>query len=115
MSGVVLKEGFRVMIPTYGIHHDPEYYPNPDEFDPDRFTDEEVANRNPFTFLPFGEGPRNCIGLRFGLIQAKIGLATLLSNFTFTTCEKSLVPIQFSPTTFVLTSIGGLWLKVNRL
>lgn len=52
-----------VYVPVTGIHHDPEYYPNPEKFDPERFSDENKANIQSFTYLPFGSGPRNCIGL----------------------------------------------------
>jgi len=57
-----LEKGVRVIIPIYAIHHDPCYYPEPDRFDPERFSDEAKSSRPHFTFLPFGEGPRNCIG-----------------------------------------------------
>lgn len=50
------------MIPVFALHRDPEYYPNPDVFDPDRFTPENKKLRPPCTYLPFGDGPRNCIG-----------------------------------------------------
>lgn len=50
------------MASTLGIQMDPEYYPNPDKFDPDRFSDENKSAVDPYTFLPFGIGPRNCIG-----------------------------------------------------
>lgn len=58
-----IKKGTSVLIPVYGIHHDPQYYPNPERFDPERFSDENKANIVPGSFLPFGIGPRNCIGM----------------------------------------------------
>lgn len=62
-SDVELAKGMRVVIPIYAIHHDPKHYPEPASFRPERFTDEEKRARHPYTFLSFGEGPRNCIGM----------------------------------------------------
>ena len=104
-----------IFIPAHAIQHDPDYYPNPELFDPDRFSHEEVKKRNPYTFLSFGEGVRMCIGMRFGMIQAKIGLASLLANFKFDTCSKSIVPMQFLKHTFILTPSEGVYLKVEKL
>ncbi|XP_055588831.1 uncharacterized protein LOC129741148 [Uranotaenia lowii] len=114
-SKVIFTKGMSVMIPVYAIHHDPEYYPEPEKFDPDRFSQENCANRKPFTFMPFGEGPRICIAARFGLLETKIGLATLLMNFKFSRCSKSVVPLVISSKHAVLTPSGGLWLKVEKL
>lgn len=61
-SDVIIDEGTAVLIPVYGIHHDPKYYPKPEIFNPNRFTKEEVANRPASSYLPFGDGPRICIG-----------------------------------------------------
>ena len=57
-----LEKGVRVVIPVYAIHHDPRYYPEPERFDPERFSEEVKSTRPHYTYLPFGEGPRNCIG-----------------------------------------------------
>lgn len=51
-----------IKIPTHAIHHDPEIYPDPYRFDPERFNDENIKSRHTYAFLPFGEGPRVCIG-----------------------------------------------------
>jgi cytochrome P450 len=59
---IVLEKGVLTIIPILGLHHDPKYYPDPDRFDPERFSEEEKAKRHHYVYLPFGEGPRICIG-----------------------------------------------------
>jgi cytochrome P450 family 6 len=61
-TGFTLDKGVSVIVPISGLHYDPEYYPDPEKYDPERFSDENKKNINPYTYLPFGEGPRNCIG-----------------------------------------------------
>lgn len=59
-----IPAGMQIMIPTLAIQMDDRYWDNPEEFRPERFTPEEVAKRPSCTYLPFGDGPRNCIGMR---------------------------------------------------
>lgn len=63
-SNHVIKKGTQIMIPSICIHHDEAYWKNPYEFDPERFTQEEIAKRPNLANMPFGESPRNCIGMR---------------------------------------------------
>lgn len=104
-----------VFIPVMAIHHDPEFYPNPEKFDPERFTHDEVQKRNPYTFLPFGIGPRACIGLRFGQLQAKIGMALFLQSFKVEVSNKTVIPMQFEKHPFILTPNGGVFLQVTKI
>lgn len=57
-----IKENMSVWVPIYGFHHDPNYFSEPEKFVPERFNDENKKHIIPGTFLPFGYGPRNCIG-----------------------------------------------------
>lgn len=63
-ESLLIEKGQKILIPIYSIHHDPKYYPNPETFDPERFTAEEKSKRPNGTFLPFGDGPRHCIGIK---------------------------------------------------
>ncbi|KAK9884819.1 hypothetical protein WA026_009046 [Henosepilachna vigintioctopunctata] len=114
-TDLVLEEGVRVMIPVYGIHHDPDYYPDPEKFDPDRFSEENKQNIPPFAFIPFGEGPRICIGARFGKMQTKVGLIALLLNYEFTVNEKTQEPLQYDPQSFTLSTKGDIWLNIKKV
>ncbi|XP_049535736.1 probable cytochrome P450 6a14 [Anopheles darlingi] len=111
----VIPEGTIVQIPAYAIQRDPDHYPDPERFDPDRFTPEEVKKRHPYVFIPFGEGPRICIGLRFGVMQTKVGLITLLRKFRFTPSHRTPDKIVFDPKVFTLSPTAGSYLKVEKV
>ncbi|KAK3872420.1 hypothetical protein Pcinc_022494 [Petrolisthes cinctipes] len=75
-----LRVGDEVIYCTRGVQRDPRFWQNPDKFQPDRFLPHNI-NNNPITpcsFLPFGMGPRNCIAMRFGLMEVKVALSKLL-------------------------------------
>uniref|UniRef100_A0A340TB92 Cytochrome P450 n=1 Tax=Anopheles minimus TaxID=112268 RepID=A0A340TB92_9DIPT len=104
-----------IQIPVYAIQRDPEYYPDPDQFNPDRFLPEAVKQRHPYVFLPFGEGPRVCVGMRFGMMQVKLGLITLLRNFRFSATSTTPSEIVFDPKSFILSPASGNCLKVDKI
>ncbi|XP_055902900.1 probable cytochrome P450 6a18 [Eupeodes corollae] len=111
----VIPKGMLILIQSHAIQNDPEIYPDPDKFDPERFTPEEIQKRHPMSWLPFGDGPRNCIGLRFAKMQVSVGLALLIRNFKFHCCEKTPVPLEFDITNPMLASKGGIPLKVEKI
>ena len=61
-TGFTLDEDVAITVPVGALHYDPKYFPDPEKFDPERFSDENKHKIVPYTFLPFGDGPRNCIG-----------------------------------------------------
>lgn len=67
------------------------------------------------TYLPFGEGPRICIGMRFALMQVRLGLISLLRNYKLTTCDKTVLNIKFKPTAAIMLMEDGCWLKIENL
>ncbi|KRT84488.1 cytochrome P450 [Oryctes borbonicus] len=114
-TDVTIKAGTKVFISSLGIHRDPKYYPDPEKFDPERFSDENKAKRPPCTFLPFGDGPRTCIGLRFGLMQTKTGLSMLLNNYRIFPSKGEQYNIEFNPKSFILTKKGNVMLRAEKL
>lgn len=111
----VIKKNMQIFIPIGAIHRDERYYPNPNSFNPDNFSAEKVAERDSVLHLPFGEGPRNCIGLRFGKMQTIVGLALLLKNFKFSVCDQTQIPLTYSKESFLISTNEGIYLKVTKL
>nr|XP_031836321.1 probable cytochrome P450 6a14 [Nomia melanderi] len=112
---VTIPKSLVVWIPLFAIHRDPDIYPNPDKFDPERFSEEAIAARHPMHYLPFGDGPRNCIGARFAVTQTKVGLITILRNHKVDVCEKTEIPYEFDPGAFLLQPKGGIYLKLMKV
>jgi len=83
-QGHWLPAGQRVMYSPYLTHRHPAYWPNPHQFDPDRFSPERRRQYTPYAFVPFGGGPRTCLGAAFARVEAKVILARFLQQFTFT-------------------------------
>ncbi|PSN49032.1 Cytochrome P450 9e2 [Blattella germanica] len=104
-----MKPGDSIWIPIYAIHRDPEHFPNPDIFDPERFSDENKHNIKPFTFLPFGAGPRN----RFVLMETKIALVKLLHSFNLKVVPRTPIPIKISKKGLNMTVDGGFWMGLD--
>ena len=78
-----IPKGTRVYFPIFLIHRDPDYYENPDEFDESRFLPENRHKLHPYAFLPFGRGPRNCIGYRLALNNIKSAIIAIVKSYKF--------------------------------
>ncbi|XP_004523127.1 probable cytochrome P450 9f2 [Ceratitis capitata] len=110
---IEIKEGEFVFIPIAGLHRDPQYYPNPEKFDPARFSTENKDKIKPFTYIPFNEGPRSCIASRFALLEAKAILYYLIRDFRIAASKKTVIPLELSTNGgFQLAPKHGFWLKL---
>lgn len=114
-TNVTVPKGQKVWIPAYAIQRDPNNYPDPDTFDPERFSEEAEKSRHPMLFLPFGDGPRNCIGARFAIYQTKVGLMTILKNYRVDVCEKTTIPYVNHKSSFLLQPKDGIYLKFKKI
>lgn len=109
-----VKKGDAVYIPTYSIHHDAEHYTNPETFDPDRFSAENGGlkqYKDKGVYLAFSDGPRICMGMRYGTLQVKVAIVELIRNFIFKPNTKTQMPCVYDPSEFLLSQIGGLWVN----
>ncbi|XP_031353127.1 probable cytochrome P450 6a13 [Photinus pyralis] len=114
-SGVTIEKGTKVHIPVLGLHMDPEYFPDPEKFDPERFSEENKHRIVPFTYIPFGEGPRHCVGMRFGMMQTKVALTCLLRTYLFTVSPETQIPLKWSKYSLLLTTENTIWLNIDRV
>ncbi|XP_049785532.1 cytochrome P450 9e2-like [Schistocerca cancellata] len=112
--GIDLRPGDVIWLPIRAIHFDPKYYTEPERFDPERFSPENKHLIKPFTYCPFGSGPRICIGQRFATMEMKVLLVYFLSRFSFQLVSKTPVPLEIKPDSIFLAIKGGSWLGVRR-
>ncbi|XP_043469534.1 cytochrome P450 6k1-like [Leptopilina heterotoma] len=112
----VVEPGQMVAISAYGLQMDPKYWKDPEIFDPERFDhDEKKNNGEKFAFLPFGEGPRMCIGMRLSLILMKLSVSGILRDFSVQPSSKMIVPMRRDETNFLNFPKGGFWVKILPL
>ncbi|XP_065214564.1 cytochrome P450 6k1-like [Planococcus citri] len=114
-SDVVIPAETSIIVSVYGIHSDEKYYDNPQEFRPERFTEEEKSKRPNFTYLPFGEGPRYCIGARFAKLNVKMGLIYALRNFSYQVSPKMKFPIEFDKNFGLLAPSNSVLIQREKL
>lgn len=116
-SKLVIPKGTTIMISNFGIQRDPEIYENPLEFKPERFASSPTGSDSTkgLHYLPFGDGPRLCIGMRMGKLVTKIGLALILNKFNLELTDQRMKEneLQFHPAQGVLTPMEKLNFKIS--
>ncbi|KAH9513041.1 Cytochrome P450 3A4 [Bulinus truncatus] len=98
---IKIPAGMNVLANVWALHRDNRYWTEPETFNPDRFLDEPHCKKSNFTFLPFGSGPRHCIGMRFATIESKITLVKVLQKFQIEMADST-------PETLELFSRGAI-------
>ncbi|EDV26416.1 uncharacterized protein TRIADDRAFT_13672, partial [Trichoplax adhaerens] len=106
IDGVKIPQDMMVAIPIYGIHHNDELWPDPEKFIPERFTPEEKAKRHSFAHIPFGNGPRSCVGMRLAVTEAKLALIKILQNLILEPVKDTQIPLVVEPKLTLAPSKG---------
>ncbi|XP_047516039.1 cytochrome P450 6B7-like [Pieris napi] len=110
--GITIDPGVNIIIPIQAIQTDEKYFDNAKEFRPERFADGK--NINKYAYLPFGDGPRACIGTRLGQMQSLAGLAAILQKFTVEPSDKTPVELPVNPWSNNAQAVkGGIPLKLK--
>lgn len=110
MKGYKVKKGQIVTVFVYGLHRNPAYWKRPNDFMPERFAPELIKQRHPYSYMPFGGGPRLCIGNNFAYMEMQLTLAILLPKFKFEVIEDKAPKLEGLVT---LRPKGGLPVRVS--
>jgi cytochrome P450 len=111
LAGYPIEKGATVGVATYSLHRHPKYWENPEGFDPDRFLPERSANRPRFAYIPFGAGPRQCIGMGMALMESALVLATIRQRYRLELVSGASLTLDPSVT---LRPKGGLKMRLRR-
>ncbi|XP_025417274.1 probable cytochrome P450 6a13 isoform X2 [Sipha flava] len=112
---IIIEKGQKIIIPLYNIHNDPKYYPDPQIFNPERFSTEQNFKRMNGTFIPFGDGPRMCLGKRLAEIEMLLILSKVLTKYEILPCEKTEIPLDIKNGSGFISSKNEIWLNFKLI
>ncbi|XP_065556593.1 cytochrome P450 3A14-like [Artemia franciscana] len=109
-----IPAGTAIECSSWEIHHDPDIWPEPYKFKPERFEADQKAARHPMAWIPFGAGPRQCIGMRYALLEIKMSLCKLLRQYRFIPSAKTEFPELNMIPSVTTNPKNGIWLKIEQ-
>ena len=112
LDGHLIPKGTSIIVPIRTIHYNPKVWSNPDEFDPTRFFPSNAEGRDPYAYLPFSIGSRNCIGQNFALNEEKTVVASIVHHFRLTVNQSH--KVEFVPR-LVLRAVDDIKIKLEQL
>jgi len=108
-----IKKGTVIKMPIHAAHHNPEFFPEPEKFRPERFLAENSADLIPYTFRAFSGGPRICLGMRFAMIEMKVCMAKMLQKFKIKTCDKTEPTLTLNPGDMFMYNYNEIYLTLE--
>ena len=112
-TNFLVPKGTPVYIPILGFHMDPKLFPNPEKFDPERFSAENKGNIVTGSYIPFGQGPRMCLGKNYIRMEGRCFLANLMRSFRILPSEKTITSLAWELEGQGKIE-GGLFVQVER-
>ena len=111
-TDLVIPKGTPIYIPILGFHMDPKLFPNPEKFDPDRFSAENKGNVTTGSFIPFGQGPRMCLGKNYIRMEGRCFLANLIRSFRILPSQKTIITLEWEIEAPRIK--GGLFVQLEK-
>nr|AFU86479.2 cytochrome P450 CYP6FU1 [Laodelphax striatellus] len=114
-DGGLIEPGINVMIPSSAIHYDPKFYPDPEKFDPERFSEENKSRRHQGAYLPFGIGPRICPAWQFAIVELKVFIARIVSKYELDLHPSTNSPLRLHPRNFLLSPEKDILVNLTKV
>ncbi|XP_037523305.1 cytochrome P450 3A8 [Rhipicephalus sanguineus] len=116
-KGITIPAGTSIVIPNHHLSHDPNFWEQPEVFDPERFSPENKGHVDPVVYQPFGQGPRNCVGMRFAQLEMKLTMAKLLAKYKLLLDDRHIKEndLELESTFIFAMPKNGIWLKVEKV